>query len=338
MKEAEEKLSLYTAGSSSTFVAATVARTPSTTLTPNLTPTPLPSRIVDVHADPSPSTTVANVASTSRVVSSTPNDAVEYIDAADANEYIMYLQNALTYDYIVSLPGVKFGNKSLGGEPYLSRWPNEWTEKVDALKKNNRDGWKEHASMMNCMKMFGLGITRENCLFVRDHRSRGCPQIFWMYNKCKSVEDVHWEVGTSDDVNVAGRVLKKPNPLGDNDGDGESSSPHSLALHPFNPYKQMLQECLVVAGVDDHSSLIIALKKYKNQDLRLEEVAYADEELTEHQLKEKELKEKKKQAMEGLISTNPRFGCVRNKHKDNKRQRWKKKKKKTTPVALFRFA
>ena len=89
----------------------------------------------------------------------------------------------------------------------------------------------------------------------------------------------------------------------------------------------MLQECLVVAGVDDHSSLTIALNKYKNQELRLEEVANADEELTEHQLKQKDLKEKKKQAVEGLIRTDSRFGCVRNKHKDNKRQRWKNNNK-----------
>ncbi len=74
----------------------------------------------------------------------------------------------------------------------LSRWPNEWTEKVDSSKKNIRDGWKEHARMMNCIKMLGLGITKENCLLVRDHRSRGCPHAFWRYNnKCKLVEDVH---------------------------------------------------------------------------------------------------------------------------------------------------
>ncbi len=104
---------------------------------------------------------------------------MEYIDAADANEYIIYQQNLLSYNYILSFPeGVESGKKSLGGELYLSRWPNEFTEKVDALKKNNRDGWKEDARMMNCMKLFGLGITKENCLFVRDQRSRGCPHVF----------------------------------------------------------------------------------------------------------------------------------------------------------------
>ena len=43
---------------------------------------------------------------------------------------------------------------------------------------------------------------------VRDHKSRGCPLLFWKHNyKCKSVEHVHWEVGTGDDVDVDGRVF-----------------------------------------------------------------------------------------------------------------------------------
>ena len=71
-----------------------------TTLTPNLTPTPLTTRIVDVHANPSLSTTAANDASTSRVASITTNDAVKYINAADANEYLIHQQHLHTYSYI----------------------------------------------------------------------------------------------------------------------------------------------------------------------------------------------------------------------------------------------
>jgi hypothetical protein len=70
---------------------------------------------------------------------------------------------------------------------------------------------------------------------------------------------VHWEVGTGDDVDVAGRFLKTLIPLGYSDDYDESSSPHGLVLHPpFNAYKEMLHECLVVAGVNYHSSLIVA--------------------------------------------------------------------------------
>jgi hypothetical protein len=103
LNDDEGKLSLYTAGNSCTFAAATVGRTSSTTLTPDLTPNPLSTRIVDVHANPSPLTTAANDASTSRVASITTNVVVEYIDAADANEYLIHQQHLHTYDYILSL-------------------------------------------------------------------------------------------------------------------------------------------------------------------------------------------------------------------------------------------
>ena len=90
--------------------------------------------------------------------------------------------------------------------------------------------------------MFGLGITKQSYLFVRDHKSRECPNVFWRHNfKCKFVAHVHWKVGCGDDVDVAGRLKKKPIPLGYNDDYDESSSPHGLVLHPpFNAYKKML--------------------------------------------------------------------------------------------------
>ena len=103
LKDDEDKLRLHLAGSPSPFVVETAARTSSPTLTPNLTPTPLSTRIVDVHADPSPSTIVADVVSTLHVSSITTNDAVEYIDAADANKYIIHHQNLHTYSCILSL-------------------------------------------------------------------------------------------------------------------------------------------------------------------------------------------------------------------------------------------
>jgi hypothetical protein len=71
LKVVEEKLRLHPAGYSSTFTVATVTRTTSPTLTPNLTLTPLYMRIVDVHADLSPSIIVADVASNLYVASIT---------------------------------------------------------------------------------------------------------------------------------------------------------------------------------------------------------------------------------------------------------------------------
>jgi hypothetical protein len=85
----------------------------------------------------------------------------------------------------------------------------------------------------------------------------------------------------------------------------------------------MLQECLVVAVVNDHSSRIAALNKYKDQESRLNELVNAHEELKQQQLKVEEREEEKKKAVEELFRTNPRFECVRT-HKDNKRQRKRK--------------
>ena len=130
----------------------------------------------------------------------------------------------------------------------------------------------------------------------------------------------------ADDVDVARRVLRKSIPLDDEDYD-ESSSPHGLVLHPpFNAYKEMLQESLVIAGVKDHSSLIDALNKYKDQEARLDEVANAHEELKQQKIMVKEKEAERNKAVEGLISTDPRFECVAGKrHKLNKRQRERSK-------------
>jgi len=77
-------------------------------------------------------------------------------------------------------------------------------------------------------------------------------------------------------------------------------------------------------GVNDHSSLINGLNKYKDQESRLNEVVNAHEELKQKKLKVKEREEEKNKAVEGLTRTDPRFECVRGKHKDNKRQRMKR--------------
>jgi beta-lactam-binding protein with PASTA domain len=82
----------------------------------------------------------------------------------------------------------------------------------------------------------------------------------------------------------------------------------------------MLQDCLFVAGVNDHSSLIVALDKYKDQESRLKEVVNAHEELKQQKLKVKEREEEENKAAEGLIRTDSRIYFVRGKHKHNKRQ------------------
>jgi hypothetical protein len=127
LKDAEDKLRALFAAGTSPFPAAIVPMTPSPTLTPNLTPTPFSTRIVPVDADPSPSTTVADVASVALPVgSNSSHNAIEYIDAAYANDYIMYHQHLHTKHYIVSIiEEVESINETILEEPYISRWPKD---------------------------------------------------------------------------------------------------------------------------------------------------------------------------------------------------------------------
>ena len=73
--------------------------------------------------------------------------------------------------------------------------------------------------------MYGLDITTDDYLCVRDHRGRGCPLMFWKhYLKKKSDETVEWKVASGEDGEVPGRVLRKPLPLSyDDDGMGRHS-------------------------------------------------------------------------------------------------------------------
>ncbi len=66
---------------------------------------------------------------------------VEYIDAADACDHITYDRHAETYAYIRSLTAKNIGNlEELIDEPYICRWPEEWTNKVNAMKKSGEIG------------------------------------------------------------------------------------------------------------------------------------------------------------------------------------------------------
>ncbi len=71
-------------------------------------------------------------------------------------------------------------------QTYVCRWPSEWKNKVNALIKHGdwqcSDIISSQIRMMNCMKMYGLDITPESYLCVRDHKSIEQPLIFWTHN------------------------------------------------------------------------------------------------------------------------------------------------------------
>ena len=56
--------------------------------------------------------------------------------------------------------------EALIDQPQLCRWPEEWTNKVNALKKFMGEArcieeFRNEIQMMNCMKMYGLDITHK---------------------------------------------------------------------------------------------------------------------------------------------------------------------------------
>ena len=93
----------------------------------------------------------------------------------------------------------------------MCRWPQEWTNKVEALRKYKGQGWEEDVRMMNCIKMYGLSKAEDGSLIVRDHRSKGEPFFFWTHNCHKKENDVlKWNIRRGSACDVQGLVLKNP--------------------------------------------------------------------------------------------------------------------------------
>jgi len=60
----------------------------------------------------------------------------------------------------------------------MSHWPQEWTNKIEALRKYLGQGWEEDVRMLNCLKMYGLSKAEDGSLIIRDHMSKG-EQFFF---------------------------------------------------------------------------------------------------------------------------------------------------------------
>jgi hypothetical protein len=157
-------------------------------------------------------------------------------------------------------------------EPYICRWPDEWTKRVAALKEVRGEGWEAEVRMMNCMKMYGLSWTTLGVMIVRDHTSKGVPTMFWKHNLRKNeYEEVEWKVAHDCERNEFGRVLKTPVGLGAHDAFAVQSSILTPSFQgdvtpdvaSYTKVKAFLQERMHVAGVEEESQLLSALKKYR---------------------------------------------------------------------------
>jgi hypothetical protein len=285
LKVAEAKVAELQNVGISSFVSPILAPTSCPTTTPCGTPTRFrtpPSTAAAVephHSIPCPSRACEDVHDPrSTSASTTPSATFEYIDAVDATASIIHLRHLHTLNYItsgidpdLSIDPDVTGVADVLAEPFICRWPDEWTKRVDALKKVRCEGWEAEVRMMNCIKMYGVSWTTLGGMIVRDHTSKGVPTMFWKHNLRKQqYEEVEWKVANDCERNEFGRVLKTPVGLGAQD----AFAVHSSILTPSvqgdatpdvascTKVKAFLQECMDVAGVEDESQLLSALKKY----------------------------------------------------------------------------
>jgi len=120
------------------------------------------------------------------------------------------------------------------------------------------------------MKMYGLGITPESYLFVRDHISIGQPFIVWTHNlKRDSKEEVVWEVATSNDGDGVGWVLTRPGPLNYDLNTNPEVPVVGLIYHAgegsptCNTMNETIKTCMDIVGEDSCTQLVIVVKKFK---------------------------------------------------------------------------
>ena len=98
-----------------------------------------------------------------------------------------------------------------------------------------------HIRLMNYMKMYGLGLTREGYLIVRDHISRGEPFIFWRHKLCKTSYDedvLKVNIGDGDGI---GWALKISGRIDIEDDPGKDPDSLGLVSTTCNVYKECVE-------------------------------------------------------------------------------------------------
>jgi hypothetical protein len=138
LQVAQEKLVLHNLASPEGFLSPILAQPASRLRTPSITPSPPPSL---PSFAPSAGAATTSMPRSSTHPATDSGATIEYVDAADAGNHIIYDGHVQTYDYIMSLTAKNMGNlEKLIDEPYICRWRDEWTNKVNAMKKSGDSG------------------------------------------------------------------------------------------------------------------------------------------------------------------------------------------------------
>jgi len=124
--------------------------------------------------------------------------------------------------------------------------------------------------------MYGLSKAEDGSLIVRDHISKGEIFFFWTHNCHKKENDVwKWNIRRGSACDEQGLALKIPGTLRNGTNISTTLISHhglvSTTIHfavnivdpSLNVFKDVLQECIGIADVSDHSQLLLALKNIK---------------------------------------------------------------------------
>ena len=80
----------------------------------------------------------------------------------------------------------------------------------------------------------------------------------------------------------------------------------------LNVFKDVLQECMDIVDVSDHSQLLLALKKYKDRELKINHVVIVTKELHEKQVSVKVAEERLVDVVHATADANPKIMHVIN--------------------------
>ena len=217
----------------------------------------------------------------------------------------------------------------------MGRWQDDWTNKVEAKKKLKPRGWDVVTRMFNCMKMYGLSKTSEGLLIVRDHRSIGEPTIFWTHNLKRGkrvVQKATWKVEDGTTKHEAGRVLKYPESMNAWNKQTENYEhglvhPKALVDDSCNAFKDVLEECMRIVGVDEHHELVVAIKKYKEQEEKINNVVAVRNQLHESKQGLKETQHRFRDALHEATEAHPALGIIQDEGTLSQRQRKRRRQR-----------
>ncbi len=102
--------------------------------------------------------------------------------------------------------------------------------------------------------------------------------------KEKKTVEVEWKVVAGKAVDGVGLVLKKPWRLEDEDDEGINPDEMGFVkpadeASSFKFFKDTIQTCFDIVGVDNCTDLVVKVKKYKEHDVRLAKLVASEQKL-----------------------------------------------------------